>query len=74
MLTSRLSSKGQLTVPKKIREALDVRPGDTVGYELQDGGVVLRRLDPFDAEFHRALSQTLEEWSSREDEEAFRDL
>jgi antitoxin PrlF len=74
MLTSTLSSKGQVTIPKEIRDALDIKPGDTVAYEVRNGVVMLRRVDPFDAEFHAALSQTLDEWSSREDDEAFRDL
>jgi AbrB family looped-hinge helix DNA binding protein len=74
MLMSRLSSKGQVTIPKKIRDALDLSPGDRVGYELEDGSVRLRRVDPFDAAFHDALSGTLDEWASAEDEEAFRDL
>jgi hypothetical protein len=29
---------------------------------------------PFDKAYHEALSATLEEWSSPEDDEAFRDL
>lgn len=45
-----------------------------MGYEIRDDEVVLRRVEPFDAAFHAALSVTLEEWSSPEDEEAFRDL
>jgi hypothetical protein len=36
--------------------------------------VVLKRIEPFDATFHTALSETLVEWSSPEDEQAFRDL
>ncbi|MGD0201793.1 MAG: AbrB/MazE/SpoVT family DNA-binding domain-containing protein [Bryobacteraceae bacterium] len=74
MLTSKLSSKSQITVPRKAREALKVQPGDVVAYELEEGAVRLRRLEPFDAAFHAALSNTLEEWASPEDEEAFRDL
>jgi hypothetical protein len=31
-------------------------------------------VEPFDAEFHAALSVTLDEWNSPEDDEAFREL
>ena len=74
MVASRLSSKGQVTIPKKVRDALGAEPGDTIAYEIQGDLVRLRRVDPFDADFHRALSETLTEWDSPEDEEAFRDL
>lgn len=74
MLTSTISSKGQVTIPKEIREALGIQAGDVIAYEVKNGAVLLRRVGPFDAEFHAALSRTLDEWSSREDEEAFRDL
>jgi len=74
MRTSRLSSKGQVTIPKEIRDALDLVAGDRVGYELEDGTVRLRRIDPFDLAFHDSLADTLDEWASPEDEEAFRDL
>ena len=74
MLASKISSKGQVTIPKKVRESLRTQPGDWIEYELQDGAVVMRRAEPFDRAFHAALSETLTEWSSPEDEEAFRDL
>ncbi len=71
---SRISAKGQVTVPKRVREALSAKPGDVLAYEVKGNVVTLRRLDPFDAAFHAALSQTLDEWASPEDDEAFRDL
>jgi len=74
MYSSRLSSKGQVTIPKDIREAIGLEPGNMIAYEVQDGSVILRRVEAFDAAFHEALSKTLEEWDSPEDEEAFRDL
>ena len=43
-------------------------------YEVNDGVVSLRRLQSFDAPFHAALSDTLDEWNTPEDDEAFRDL
>ena len=72
--TSKLSSQGQTTIPKEVRDSLQLEPGDQVLYELADGTVRLRRLDPLDAAFHAALSETLEEWTSAEDEEAYGDL
>jgi len=74
MLTSRVSSKGQVTIPKEVRDELDLDPGDVVGYEVRDGLVTLRRVQPFDRAFHAALSKTLDEWTTPADEEAFRDL
>jgi len=74
MIASKLSVKGQVTVPAEIRRVLGLKPGDSVGYELRDGVAILRRLAPFDAAFHVALSGTLEEWATPEDDEAFRDL
>ena len=74
MLVSKLSSKGQVTIPKRVRESLRAGPGDLIEYELRGNAAVVRRAEPFDRAFHAALSDTLTEWSSPEDEEAFRDL
>ncbi len=71
---SKLSSKGQVTIPSEVRESLRLIAGDLVGYEVHGEEVVLKRIEPFDAAFHAAISATLDEWSSPEDEEAFRDL
>jgi AbrB family looped-hinge helix DNA binding protein len=74
MLATRISSKGQITLPKQVRNAIGAKPGDIVSYELKGTLVTLRRVDPFDLEFHAALSSTLSEWASAEDDEAYRDL
>jgi antitoxin PrlF len=71
---SRLSSKGQVTIPVEVREKLHLESGDTVIYEVEEERVVLRRAEPFDLAYHAAVSDTLEEWASPEDEEAVRDL
>ena len=71
MQTSKLSSKSQVTLPKEVREALGAKPGDTIAYEVEGNIVRLKRLEPFDAAFHKALSNTLSEWASAADEEAF---
>jgi bifunctional DNA-binding transcriptional regulator/antitoxin component of YhaV-PrlF toxin-antitoxin module len=74
MQTSKLSSKSQVTLPKEVRAALRAQPGDVIAYEIAGDVVSLKRVEPFDAAFHQALNATLDEWSSDEDEEAFRDL
>ena len=74
MLLTRISSKGQVTIPKQVRHKLGVRPGDVIAYEMRGNSVTLRRIEPFDLAFHSAVSQTLDEWTTPEDEEAFRDL
>lgn len=71
---SRISSKGQVTLPKAVREAIGARPGDTILYQIKNKEVMLRRAQPFDAAFHSALAGTLDEWDTEEDDEAFRDL
>jgi AbrB family looped-hinge helix DNA binding protein len=74
MHVSKISAKGQITIPAKIRLALGTRPGDLIAYELEGKTVRLKKVEPFDAAYHAAVAETLEEWNSPEDEEAFRDL
>jgi AbrB family looped-hinge helix DNA binding protein len=69
-----VSTKGQVTLPKKVREAIGVGPGDAVAYDVGKGVVTLRRLEPIDLAFHAAVESTLEEWNSKEDDEAYGDL
>jgi AbrB family looped-hinge helix DNA binding protein len=40
MPRSTLTSKGQITVPKAVREALAVHPGDTLAFLIHDDGTV----------------------------------
>jgi antitoxin PrlF len=74
MKTSRLSNKGQVTLPIEVWQAIGLEPGDLVAYEVKDGVVVLQRVVPFDAAFHASLSTTFTEWYSPDDEKAFRNL
>jgi len=74
MPVSKLSSKGRVTIPKQVRERLGVQPGDLISYEMEGDVVAIKRSEPFDVAFHSAVSVTLDEWTTKEDEEAFRDL
>jgi len=70
METTRLTSKGQVVIPKVIRDRLKVRPGTELTVTLEGGRIVLNPV--------RVKSQRLSEWPGFErrvpalsDEEAF---
>jgi AbrB family looped-hinge helix DNA binding protein len=74
-ITTKLTAKSQTTIPEKIRKLLNLNPGDSVAFEVnEDRNVVLRKATPIDFEFAKALEGALSEWSSKNDEEAYRDL
>ncbi len=72
---AKVTAKGQTTIPKEVREALEIAPGDLLVWELApDGRAVVRRAQAWDLEYLRAVERTLSEWASPADEEAYRDL
>ncbi len=44
MITAKISSKGQITLPRMVRQALEVGPGERVIFTVEDRTVVLRAL------------------------------
>ena len=40
MPAATLTSKGQITIPKEIREALGIRTGDRIAFRLRHDGIV----------------------------------
>lgn len=72
---AKITAKGQTTVPAEIRAALRVGPGDLLSWEVRDDGSArVRRVQPLDLEFLRAVEATLAEWAGAEDDKAYRDL
>jgi AbrB family looped-hinge helix DNA binding protein len=43
-----VSEKGQITIPKRLRDRLGLRPGTVIDFEESDGRLVGRRLAPVD--------------------------
>lgn len=75
MLASKLTSKFQTTIPERVRKSLGLQKGDVVAFEIKSGNVVtLRKATPMDLRFAKSLENTLTEWTSDNDEEAYRDL
>ncbi len=72
---AKITAKGQTTIPQDVRAALHVEPGDLIAWEVgTDGSATVRRVQPLDIEYLRAIEGTLSEWSSKADEEAYREL
>jgi len=72
MITSKLTSKAQTTIPQPVRIALHLQAGDELVYEIDDQRVVLSKAsrrgqtdDPF---------RTFHEWNSEADTKAYADL
>ena len=55
MPSATLTSKGQLTLPKAIRDLLRVGTGDRVDFVVKDDGTVLLRPATVDVREHKGL-------------------
>ena len=69
MITSKLTTKAQTTIPQPVRAALHLKPGDELVYEIDDQRVILTRSkrgaktdDPF---------RTFGEWNSEADTKGY---
>jgi antitoxin PrlF len=50
---SRITSKGQVTIPKELREKFGFDPGDEIQFTVLDGRLVVRK---------KSLKSLLEKW------------
>lgn len=74
-IIAKITAKGQTTIPAEVRAALHVGPGDIIVWEVEpNGSARVRRVQPLDLEYLKAIEGTLSEWGSRADEEAYCDL
>ena len=72
---AKITAKVQTTIPQDVRVALKLVPGDLITWEVgSDGSAMVRRVQPMDMEYLRAVEGTLGEWAGAADEEAYRDL
>ncbi len=73
--SARLTSKYQATVPTEIRKHLRLESGDQIVYELlPDNTVLVRKTTPVDISYFQALNSTMNEWESKEDDQAYKNL
>ena len=75
LVSSKLTSKFQATVPKEVRQTLSLTSKDQIIYEiLEDKTVIIRKASPLDKAYLKGLDNTLDEWNSDDDEKAYKDL
>ncbi|MCG2736495.1 MAG: AbrB/MazE/SpoVT family DNA-binding domain-containing protein [Candidatus Methanoperedenaceae archaeon] len=55
MTTSTVTRNAQITIPKKIREALGIREGDNVDISIDDEKIIVRKTLPKIKEFNDFL-------------------
>jgi antitoxin PrlF len=71
MITSKLTTKAQTTIPQSVRSALKLKPGDELSYEIRGNRAILTKArrrsgdDPF---------RTFTEWDSEADRRAYANL
>ncbi|MGH6787525.1 MAG: AbrB/MazE/SpoVT family DNA-binding domain-containing protein [Novosphingobium sp.] len=70
MILGKITAKAQTTIPRAVRLALGLQPGDDVVWEIEGDRVVMSRArgatDPFMGNF-----DTFSEWASEADCKAF---
>jgi AbrB family looped-hinge helix DNA binding protein len=59
VLVGKITSRGQVTIPREVREKMRAKTGDFVAFGVSAGGVVIPRVAPFDRGWHSALASTL---------------
>ena len=73
-MLSKITSKGQTTIPVSVRKRLGLKSGDLVEFKVGKSGVTLAKPDRLDAAFLKLAQEAFSDWSNKEDDKAFRDL
>jgi antitoxin PrlF len=70
MVTSKLASRRRTTVPRQVRAALRLEPGDSIEYVIERDRIVAQRAPAV----LWARFATFSEWNSEADRRAYRKL
>ena len=64
-----MTSKGQVTIPRTVRDALGLEQGDPILFEERDGLIVIRKRPRPDPVRDASVSATLPEWEDNLDDD-----
>jgi AbrB family looped-hinge helix DNA binding protein len=73
-MVTRVTTKGQATIPAEVRKRLKLKAGDSVVFRFEGRRVVLSKADRLDPAFLKLQQQAFADWDTPEADEAFRDL
>ncbi len=74
MEVSKITARGQTTIPKRVRDAIGLNHSDVISFEVEDDHLIVRKVTRAQDDYLQGPSRTMNEWASPEDEDAWRDL
>jgi AbrB family looped-hinge helix DNA binding protein len=66
MISAKLSKRGQISIPKKIRDQFDLKPGDSIVFKVQAENIILQKISPSNSD--KKLSDILLECEPLEED------
>ena len=71
---SKITARGQTTIPKAIRKAAKLKEGDLLAFEIAGDHLVVRKVAAGGDPYLQSVQSILAEWATPGDDEAWRDL
>ena len=63
-----ITSKGQVTIPRSVRDTLGLKQGDPILFEERDGFIIIRKRPRPDPVWDASVGATLTEWEDSLDD------
>ncbi len=74
MKSGKLTIKHQVTIPRDVRQALDLKAGDQVSFAIEDGRAVLTKVDEAEHEWSQFMQAQMPEWNDPREDAYWADL
>ncbi len=69
-MATTITVKGQVTIPKRVRDALQLKPGSHVEFAVENGRIVIRKADCTEVSkpdrFDRARGAAQQNWRTKD--------